>query len=240
MICKNCSNEFLDDFRFCPHCGHPAQLKRIDKNYFLDELAQLFNLEKGILFTIRALLTKPAEHIRIYLTENRSRYVKPIAFLIITSVLYALFNKFLEFEKKAIKFETNETDIPNFTEIVSENYEYFSILFSFLTALIVRLFFRKYPYNFFEVFVLQCYLHGVEMLISLFFGVLQSILKVEVELTSYGFLLGFIYTFVITAQFFDKTKIISYIKSLLASILSYIILLLIIAISVFTYYVFFR
>jgi Na+/H+-translocating membrane pyrophosphatase len=102
MNCKNCNREV--NSKFCPDCGHPTSLKRIDGHYVVHEIEHVLHFERGILFTIRELVTNPGQNIRNYLTENRSRLVKPIIFIIVTSIIYTLCNHFFHFEDGYVKY----------------------------------------------------------------------------------------------------------------------------------------
>jgi len=86
MNCKNCNSKV--DAEYCSKCGHPTVLKRIDGKYVIHEIEHLLHFERGILYTIKELLIKPGKNIRNYLSENRSRLVKPIIFFIVTSLIY--------------------------------------------------------------------------------------------------------------------------------------------------------
>ena len=102
MNCKNCNREV--NSKFCPDCGHPTSLKRIDGHYVVHEIEHVLHFERGILFTIRELVTNPGQNIKNYLTENRSRLVKPIIFIIVTSIIYTLCNHFFHFEDGYVKY----------------------------------------------------------------------------------------------------------------------------------------
>ena len=88
MNCKNCNTQI--NYKFCPDCGQPTSLKRIDGHYIVHEIEHILHFERGILYTIRELVTNPGQKIRNYLSENRSRLVKPILFIIMTSLIYSL------------------------------------------------------------------------------------------------------------------------------------------------------
>ncbi|WP_313265727.1 DUF3667 domain-containing protein [Sphingobacterium sp.] len=86
--CKNCGTDIT--LNFCPNCGQPAILKRIDAHYIAHEIEHVLHFERGILYTIRELITTPGKNVKKYIAENRSRLVKPIIFIIITSLIYLL------------------------------------------------------------------------------------------------------------------------------------------------------
>lgn len=92
MDCVVCNSEI--NTKFCPDCGHPAQRKRIDRKYIIHEIEHVLHFERGILYTIQELILSPGDNIRKYLSENRSRLVKPIIFIIITSLIYTILNHF--------------------------------------------------------------------------------------------------------------------------------------------------
>lgn len=69
MNCKNCNSEITQNF--CPICGQSAKPPRIDGKYILQEIWQVLQLEKGILYTIKELLTNPGHSIRYFIFYNR-------------------------------------------------------------------------------------------------------------------------------------------------------------------------
>ena len=97
MNCKNCNAEVNSNF--CPNCGQPTSVKRIDRYYIIREIGHLLHFERGLLYTIRALITNPGESIRTYLLETRSRLVKPVFFIIVTSLVYSLCNHYFHFAR---------------------------------------------------------------------------------------------------------------------------------------------
>ncbi|WP_392436498.1 DUF3667 domain-containing protein [Cruoricaptor ignavus] len=91
-FCKNCGTEFNGNF--CSNCGQPAKLKRIDAHYIKHEIEHVLHYDKGILFTVKELLLRPGKNVREFFTENRNRLVKPIIFIIVTSLIYSLISHF--------------------------------------------------------------------------------------------------------------------------------------------------
>jgi rRNA maturation endonuclease Nob1 len=48
MNCKNCNTEITS--KFCPECGQPTTLKRIDGKYIMHEIEHILHFERGILY----------------------------------------------------------------------------------------------------------------------------------------------------------------------------------------------
>jgi hypothetical protein len=55
MNCKNCNTEINSNF--CTDCGQPTNLKRIDRKYIIHEIEHVLHFERGILYTVRELVT---------------------------------------------------------------------------------------------------------------------------------------------------------------------------------------
>ena len=78
-------------------------LKRIDGHYILHEIEHIFHFERGILYTVRELLIRSGKTVREFITDNRNRLVKPIIFIIITSLIYTLVVHFFNDKNEFIK-----------------------------------------------------------------------------------------------------------------------------------------
>ncbi|KKX48031.1 DUF3667 domain-containing protein [Sphingobacterium sp. IITKGP-BTPF85] len=103
MNCKSCNNEVYQNY--CSNCGQPSKLKRIDGHYIAHEIEHVLHFERGILYTIKELITSPGDNVRRYISENRARLVKPIIFIIITSLLYTVVNGFFHIEEGYVKYD---------------------------------------------------------------------------------------------------------------------------------------
>lgn len=216
MNCKNCNAEV--NSKFCPECGQPVSLKRIDGHYIRHEIEHVLHFERGILYTIRELVTHPGQNIRNYLSENRSRLVKPIIFIIVTSLIYSLCNHFFHFEDGYVAYlDHQKTTTSRIFKWIQGHYGYANILMGIFIAFWTKLFFKKYNFNFFEILILLCFIMGMGMLIYSVFGIAQGL--THLKLMQVAGIAGFIYTTWAIGIFFDKAKIASYVKALFAYIL---------------------
>lgn len=218
-ICLNCENSIAE--KYCSNCGQASSLKRIDGHYIIHEIEHVLHFEKGILYTIKELLTNPGHTVRHFITENRNRLVKPVIFIIVTSLIYTLVNSFFHIEDGYVKFdETKQSSTGLIFKWVQNHYGYANIIMGVFIAFWIKLFFRKYDYNFFEILILLCFVMGMAMLIYAVFGVFQGLIQIDLMQVA-GFV-GFAYCTWAIGQFFEKGKFINYMKAFASYILGMI------------------
>jgi hypothetical protein len=167
------------------------------------------------LFTIRELVTNPGQNIRNYLTENRSRLVKPIIFIIVTSIIYTLCNHFFHFEDGYVKYlDSKKSTTTEIFKWVQGHYGYANLILGIFIALWTKLFFKKHNFNFFEILILLCFVMGIGMLIYSVFGIIQGL--THLNLIQIAGVVVFVYTTWAVGHFFGKTKINNYVKAFFA------------------------
>lgn len=224
MNCKACNTAITANF--CPDCGQPKNLKRIDGHYILHEIEHVLHFERGILYTVKELCLNPGQTIRNYMSENRSRLVKPVFFIIITSLIYTLISHFFHLEEYVKAEGLEKSAIGSIFKWIQANYGYANILTGAFVALWLKVFFKKYGYNFYELLIMLCFTLGISMLIFAFFGIIEGIS--HVKLLSVAGAVGFLYLVWATGDFFEKNKISNYLKALFAYILGTITLYMIV------------
>lgn len=222
--CINCDNEF--EGNYCSICGQPEKLKRIDSHYVSHEIQHLFHIEKGIVYTARELILRPGQSIREFISINRNKLMKPIPFLIITSLLFSLVTHFFHIESAKVHAEGakgNELNIAMSVQSVlkwiENHYGYANILMGGFIAVWIKLFFKKYNFNFFEITVLLCFVMGEAMLFLVLPAFAQGI--THINFLKYFAFLGIVYCVWAIGQFFEN-KTINYIKAFFAYMIGYI------------------
>jgi hypothetical protein len=219
MNCKNCSTKINQNY--CPDCGQPTKLKRIDGQYILSEIGSVLNFDKGILFTIRELLLRPGQSVRKFVSDDRNRLVKPIIFIIITSLIYSLINHFFHIEDSYVKFEEAKQSTTGYIfKWIQDHYGYANIIMGIFIAFWTKLLFRKYNYNFFEILILLCFVMGIGMLIYSFFSLFQGLF--QIDLMQISGILSFLYSAWAIGQFFDKSKFLNYVKALFSYFIGFL------------------
>jgi len=198
------------------------QIKRVDAHYILHEIQHILHFEKGILFTVKELLIRPGQNIRTFIADNRSRLVKPVIFIIVSSLIYTVISHFFHIEEGYVEFkEVKKTSIGLIYDWVQGHYGYANILMGICISLWLKLFFKKYNYNFFEVLILLCFVMGIGMLIISVFAVAEGLSKISLMKVS-GITAAAYSTWAI-AQFFNGKKVINYVKAMIAYCLGMLI-----------------
>ncbi|MBW8688354.1 DUF3667 domain-containing protein [Chitinophaga rhizophila] len=220
ITCSNCHNAV--DNNFCGNCGQPIQIKRIDKDYILHEIWHILHFDKGIFYTIKELLIRPGQNVKEFIATNRSRLVKPVIFIIITSLIYTLTSNFFHIEKGYVNFDgSKQSAIGLIFSWVQHHYGYANIIMGMYIAFWSKLFFSRYNYNFFEILILLCFVMGVGMLIFAAFAVIEGLTKVS--LMNIAGAVAILYAIWAIGQFFDAKKVSSYFKALAAYMLGMIV-----------------
>ncbi|MBN8642045.1 MAG: DUF3667 domain-containing protein [Flavobacteriales bacterium] len=221
MNCTNCNSPILDDR--CLSCVTKPELKKIDRHYVTHELMHLFHIEKGFLYSVKELITRPGDSIRHYITSDRTKHMKPIPFLIFCALLYTVIAHYF----KPIEVVNDEVDFVkgSYVKVIREwidtHYGYTYIMMSVFIAGWARLLFKKYSYNFYEIMTLLCYVLGQGMLFTMLELPLHKYINQYVfNVIAIGSTLAYP-TFAI-GQFFDKSKITSYVKAFLTFLLGHL------------------
>src|SRR5699024_1855163 len=147
-------------------------LKRIDRKYISDEISALLNLEKGFLFTLKYLLIRPGKSVREFLFEDRKKYAKPLVFLILMAVVFMLILRLFEIPYSFISIEGFNPKI-NATESLHDriraqeiggwlnrNMGYAQLIMGLFIGFWIKILFRKFRYNIYEILILLAFIFG--------------------------------------------------------------------------------
>lgn len=217
--CNSCNQDIPENY--CSKCGAPARLQRIDRHYIQHEIEHILHLEKGIFYTIKELVVRPGQSINTFILNNRSRLVKPIVFIIVTSLIYTLVNHFFHIEEGYLNFDkTNTAGLNPVNQWIQHHYGYANIIMGVFMAFWLKLFFRKHGYNFFELLILLCFVQGIGMLLFSVFALAEGLSHMHLQ--HYGGMLFMCYHAWAVGQFFGKNKYANYLKAVGAYILGII------------------
>lgn len=218
MTCKNCNSEV--NLNYCPQCGRPTKLHRIDGHYIQHEIEHLLHFERGFLYTIKELFLRPGQSIKHFIDDDRNRLVKPIVFVIVCALINTFVTKIFDIEVGFIHIDTKLTAMGAIFNWLENHYGYANLFYGIFMAGYAKFLFKTYKYNFFEILVLMCYVLGMQMLIITFF--LAIAFATKIELMPFALILMMIYNVWSISQFFDKTKVMNYLKALISHLAGFI------------------
>ena len=218
-FCKRCAQEISG--HYCANCGNATELRRIDGSYIANEVSSVLNFDKGILYTIKELLIRPGLTVRKFIAEDRNRLVKPVIFIIISSLLYSVLRGAFKFEDGYVYYDNSIQNTASIMfEWVQNNYGYGNLIMGAFIALWTKLLFRKSRYNFYEILILLCFVMGIGMIILAVFGAVQGL--TDLQVLQFGGILFIVYSTWAIGQFFDGKKFMSYLKAFFSYVLGLI------------------
>jgi len=235
MTCKNCDSSF--EGKFCSNCGQSSKIDKINLSNFLADLSSsVFQINNGLLFSIKELFVRPGESIRDYLKGKRKNHFKPIAFAFTLSTIYFLVSQVFESQtliNDAIDgwFYSEENkeglDALQLSKInwLKERYAFVTLLLLPIYALSTFLAFLGTKYNYLEHFILNAFIIGQQAIFYAISITLGYFLGFEDIWVSLCFFTSISYAFFVFWHFFKNQKRFTV---LLRSVLAYIIFLLLI------------
>lgn len=236
--CKNCENTF--EGKFCPNCSQKADTHRFTVKHLAHEFFHAFtHTDKGILFLMKELLTRPGQVIREYNAGKRKKYFNPITFLLIASALQLFaMKKSHMFEHYADSLASLTAQLAPTKEVGAEmsesvkqqtekplaftleNSKILTFLFIPVLGFFSWLMFRKRGANYAENLVLNVIISAQLSFLFLVlcfvpFLILPS--YVILWMTLY-FVINWVYTFIVYKQFFGQGWGITILKGIIIQI----------------------
>lgn len=236
MKCLNCDYIVAD--KFCENCGQKISTKRFSLLSIFDYavLTGIFSVDKGVLFTIKELFTKPGHSIREYIQGKRINYFNAFTLVLLLLTIVYFIEEYSGIKMSDLTSDGNKEFVGILDDFTKEYPRFIHLISIPLLAITSYLFFRKSKCNFAENLVLNTYVIGGQIILSLPFSILSVFYKnIEVLSIIYQFLSFAIavYAMWVYYQFFSTfgyKKISLFIRSLFA--LGFYVLLQGIAIAI--------
>lgn len=171
ITCKNCDHK--SEGNYCNNCGQSLHIHPINFQYLIHELQHGFlHVDKGILFTLKELFTRPGNSIREFIEGKRVNHFKPVTSLvIILATIYGLLNHYFNMEiMDRIDITGNSNlfeDIIKIKKWISNHFVWMSLLSIPVYSLGTIIAFRKLKFNFIEHIVLNTFLAGQKLAIHI-------------------------------------------------------------------------
>jgi hypothetical protein len=224
IMCKNCHQVFKG--HYCNNCGQSAETHKINVHFLWHDIQHgLLHFDKGILYSLKQLFTRPGHSIREFIEGKRVRHFKPISLVVVLATLYGLLYHYFHIDT------FNDVQDPNL-DFVFFN-EWFATHFSWITIATIPIYtvgtylvFRNQGYNFVEFFVLNTFKAAQRISVQLLTIPAMIFLNHTLHMQQYTYtmyIIGVILIFWTNIQFFNK---ISKTKVFFLSILSHFIFLI--------------
>jgi len=212
----------------------------------------VFDLERGLIYTTIALTRRPGKALRTYLTEDRTRLVPPLRFLVFVvaiaafiTVQYMKNSDFLEQMRAGFEYGYRAGDGDGDVDMEAMN-EYFLLLNEFfanyfnvfllvgvpIIALCTFWLFRK-GYNFAEHLVINSYLTAYQNILYIAMTPLLFFMNFNTLSLLYMILL-LVYSIYAYIKIFQEKVIVGTLKTLLATTIYFILYYVLFIISFFT------
>ena len=222
-ICQNCGST-LESY-FCSNCGQRASIHKVTFKEQAQDLADaVFSVDAPLLMTLKLLLVNPGKLFRDYLDGKRKSFYKPVAFFILTTVVYLLLRSIINYNpmENVNAFQNGSVESKLFIDAGSYmfgNINNFLFFFIFTAGLSLKIFFSK-RYSLAEFVAISFYLIGVyTILISLDLFYLKFVNPEMIWISKMMMLIYFLYAIV---SFLKKPKGMVLIKALFAYVLAFL------------------
>ena len=204
--CQNC-NEIITG-NFCANCGQKTSVHRYSFKHFVkhDLIYGIWNIDNGIIFTIKELFTRPGHSIREFINGKRVGYFSFVTLLIIILGVSHFVGEYSQVKLSDLMPESSKESM-NVIEEFTKKYPKITLLLTIpFYSVFSFIWFRKSKLNLTEHFVLNSYKTVVESIIALCFLVITVFYKIQNGLMAiYSFVVFFslIYAFWYYKQFFS-------------------------------------
>ncbi|MEZ4690294.1 MAG: DUF3667 domain-containing protein [Ignavibacteria bacterium] len=173
--CQNCNAQLSGNF--CSNCGQRSDTHKINLHFLWHDIQHgLLHVEKGILFTVKELFTRPGHTIREFLQGKRVNHFKPISLVLVLAGIYGLLSHYfeinllsnnIEITGSGEKFEQAKSTVENMSTWISQHYSVFALLQIPVFSIGTYLCFRKAGYNFIEQIVINAFITAQKLIVHI-------------------------------------------------------------------------
>jgi hypothetical protein len=176
QVCLNCNEKLQGDF--CSHCGQSAKTHRFTlKHVFThDFLFAILHVNRGLLFSIKELFTRPGHSIREYINGKRVTHLNYFTLLVIVLLVFSLVEQLTPFHYSDLT-ETNKEILDGFETLLKKypKFIYLGIIPFF--ALFSFILFKRAKQNYAEHFVLNTFKSSALIILNILYISLASFIK---------------------------------------------------------------
>lgn len=206
--CLNCNEPSA--YNYCQNCGQKSSTHRYSLKHFLehDVIHGVWHVDKGVLFTIKELFTRPGHSVREYVQGKRVRFFNFISLLLIILAASAFAAHYNHIKLTDLMPQASKATMTSLEEFTTKYPKIVLVITIPIYSLFSFIWFKRAGLNFTEHIVLNSYKTAAELIIALTFtAVTIFYTNIKVLIFIYYFFvvfLSFIYGIWFYAQFFSK------------------------------------
>lgn len=207
--CLNCSHPVTT--QYCGHCGQKASTHRYSLKHFIehDFIHGVWHVDKGILFTIKELFTRPGNSVREYIQGKRVNYFSFITLLLLTATISTLLSHYSDMDYGTLVPDHQKAMMNSLQELMMSYFKIYLLITIPFMAFFSFLWFKKAAFNYSEHLVLNSYKTAADMVvlviltgITLFFK--NSSMSMSIYTLAY-MIFSFVYGVWFYFQFFSQS-----------------------------------
>jgi hypothetical protein len=163
--CLNCGHPVPD--RFCGRCGQDAHhTHRLNMAHMLHDIPHsVWHVDKGIIYSLRTIITRPGTTIRAYLAGQRVDHFRPLSLLLVVTGTFAFLSSLLHIDMFPPRDPAMSEEMYQMQKGLTEMMaKYMSWVYVGLVPVIAgfaRLFLRRGGYNYAECLVIAAFITAV-------------------------------------------------------------------------------
>ena len=163
-ICRNCHQQLSG--HYCSNCGQPANTPDIGPKFIFRQLRKAFiSFNSGYFYTVKTLMLRPGEMLRGYIEGKRIKQMNPFSFVLLTAGAYVFL--FTYYNIKTLPNSAGDIDFQAFTTWYSSHFAFFQLCLIPLYSFGTWIAFGRKRFNFSEYIILNTYMGGQRLVISL-------------------------------------------------------------------------
>jgi hypothetical protein len=170
--CLNCNQPLAH--HYCAHCGQKAATHRYSIRHFVahDLVHGVWHIDKGMLFTIRELFTRPGHSVRAFIEGKRAKYFNYITLIIMLIGADLFLGGFAHLKLADIFPEKTRAMMSEVEQFSTRHPKLLPLLTIPVSSLFSYLWFRKAGLNATEHMIMNAYKASAELVIGMVFSVL--------------------------------------------------------------------
>lgn len=176
QLCLNC-NEPLEG-NFCIHCGQSANTHRFTVKHIFtkDVIFAIFHINRGLLFSVKELFTRPGHSVREYVNGKRVAHLNYFTLLVIVLIIFSLVEQLTPFHFADL-LETDKEILERFEALLKKYPKFIYMGIIPFYALFSFLFFKRANQNYAEHFVLNTFKVSALLIINTVFILFATFIK---------------------------------------------------------------